>query len=442
MSTDQGAPKQTETPAMHFETLQIHAGRTKNSVNACAEPIYSTVSYTLECADFAERLFSLTEVGYGYTRLSNPTNVALEMRLAALEGGRYALVLASGMAAQFVAITTIAQAGDNIVASSFLYGGTHNQFKVFLPRLGIQVKFADGDDPRSIEALIDDRTKAVYVESMGNPRYSVPDFAELAKVAHAHGIPLIVDNTFGCGGYLVRPIDHGADIILASTTKWIGGHGTTMGGVIVDAGTFPWDNGKFPSFTEPSPGYRGMRFCEHFKTDVFVYKARLEAMRDAGPCSNPFGSFLLMQGVETLSLRVQRHVDNAMALAQWLEQRPEVAWVSYLGLPTHEYHAMAKRYFKHGYGSMVSFGIKGGYTAAKGFIDSVQLAVHLANVGDAKTLVIMPAVTTHNQLSDEELAAGSVDRDHIRVSVGIEHIDDIKADFEQALVRACSGGSS
>jgi O-acetylhomoserine/O-acetylserine sulfhydrylase len=338
----------------------------------------------------------------------------------------------------------LAQAGDNIVSTSYLYGGTYNQFKVAFPRLGIEVKFVNGDDPDDIAAAIDDNTKAVYLESIGNPQYNVPDLAAIAAIAHANGVPLIVDNTFGAAGYLVKPIEHGADIVVASATKWIGGHGTSIGGIIVDSGNFDWRTEKFPLFTDPAPGYHGLEFGEVFGPDgpfgniAFAIRARVEGLRDFGAAPSPFNSFLFLQGLETLSLRVQRHVDNALELAQWLDQHPQVAWVTYPGLPSHPSHELAKRYLSNGFGAVLSFGVAGGYEAARGFIDSVELASHLANVGDAKTLVIHPASTTHQQLSAEEQASAGVKDDLVRVSVGIEHIDDIKADFAQAFEKVAA----
>ena len=426
-----------------FETLQIHAGQEPApGTNARAVPIYQTTSYTFQDSDHGARLFALQEFGNIYTRIMNPTSDVFEKRIAALEGGVAALAVASGQAAQFLAIQTIAQAGDNIVATSNLYGGTYNQFKVTLPRLGIGVKFVDGDDPEAFRRAIDANTKALYVESIGNPRFNVPDFEAIAAVAHENGIPLIVDNTFGAGGYLVRPIEHGADIVVASATKWIGGHGTSIGGVLIDSGKFDWGNGKFPLFTEPAPGYHGLDFWKVFGKDgpfgniAFIIRARVEGLRDLGASLSPFNSFLFLQGLETLSLRVQRHVDNALELATWLENHPAVSWVSYPGLSSHPSHALAKRYLRHGFGAVLTFGIDGGSEAGRRFIDSVQLASHLANVGDAKTLVIHPASTTHQQLTAEEQVASGVTPDLIRVSVGIEHIDDIKADFDAAFERA------
>ena len=422
-----------------FETLQVHAGQEPApGTNARAVPIYQTTSYVFDDADHGARLFALQEFGNIYTRIMNPTTDVFEKRIAALEGGVAALATASGQAAQFLAITTIAQAGDNIVSTSFLYGGTYNQFKVSLPRLGINVKFVEGDDPESFRQAIDDRTKALYVETIGNPQFNIPDFAALAHIAHENGIPLIVDNTFGAGGYLARPIEHGADIVVESATKWIGGHGTSIGGVIVDSGKFDWGNGKFPLFTEPAPGYHGLNFQEVFGPGgtfgniAFIIRARVEGLRDFGPSLSPFNAFLLLQGLETLSLRVDRHVSNALELARWLEQQEQVLWVNYPGLPNHPHHERAKKYLRHGFGGVLNFGIKGGLEAGRAFINHVKLASHLANVGDAKTLVIHPASTTHQQLSDDEQLSAGVTPDLVRVSVGIEHIDDIKEDFGQA----------
>ncbi|MEH1981390.1 O-acetylhomoserine aminocarboxypropyltransferase/cysteine synthase family protein [Nostoc sp.] len=422
-----------------FETLQVHAGQEPApGTNARAVPIYQTTSYVFNDADHGARLFALQEFGNIYTRIMNPTTDVFEKRIAALEGGVAALATASGQAAQFLAITTIAQAGDNIVSTSFLYGGTYNQFKVALPRLGINVTFVEGDQPESFRQAIDDRTKALYVETIGNPQFNIPDFAALAHIAHENGIPLIVDNTFGAGGYLARPIEYGADIVVESATKWIGGHGTSIGGVIVDSGKFDWGSGKFPLFTEPSPGYHGLNFQEVFGPNgtfgniAFIIRARVEGLRDFGPSLSPFNAFLLLQGLETLSLRVDRHVSNALELAQWLEQQEQVSWVNYPGLPNHPYHERAKKYLRHGFGGVLNFGIKGGLEAGKTFINHVKLASHLANVGDAKTLVIHPASTTHQQLSDDEQLSAGVTPDLVRVSVGIEHIDDIKEDFQQA----------
>ncbi|KAJ3205900.1 Homocysteine synthase [Dinochytrium kinnereticum] len=430
-----------------FETLQIHAAAAPDTAtNARATPIYATTSYVFNDSAHGARLFGLQEFGNIYTRLMNPTTDVFEKRVAALEGGVAAVATSSGQAAQFLAIANIAEAGDNIVATSYLYGGTYNQFKVALPRLGINVKFVDGDRPEDFIPLIDDRTKAIYVETIGNPRHNVPDFEAIAKIAHDHGVPLIVDNTFGMGGWLARPIDHGADIVVASATKWIGGHGTTIGGVIVDAGTFPWNNGKFKQFTEPSPGYHGLQFWDvfgpngPFKANIaFAIRLRVEQLRDFGPSQNPFGSFLLLQGLETLSLRAERHNANALALAEWLLTRSEVEWVSYAGLPSHPSHKTAQKYLRNGaFGGVLTFGVKGGAAAGNKFVNSVKLASHLANVGDVRTLVIHPASTTHQQLSEAEQEASGVTKDLIRVSVGLEHIDDVKEDFAVALLASQS----
>jgi O-acetylhomoserine (thiol)-lyase len=429
-----------------FETLQIHAGQEPApGTNARAVPIYQTTSYTFDDSEHSARLFALQEFGNIYTRIMNPTTDVFEKRVAALEGGVMGLATASGQAAQLLAITTIAGSGDNIVSTSLLYGGTYNQFKVTFPRLGIDVRFVDGDAPEDFANLIDERTRALYIETIGNPKFNIPDFAALAELAHTNGIPLVVDNTFGCAGYLCRPIEHGADIVVQSATKWIGGHGNSIGGVIVDAGTFDWGNGKFPLFTEPSPGYHGLRFWEVFGPDgpfgniAFIIRARVEGLRDLGPCLSPFNSFLMLLGLETLSLRVDRHCANALVLAKWLAEHDAVGWVSYPGLPDHPYHEAAKRYLRHGFGSVLAFGIRGGAEAGRKFIDSVELASHLANVGDAKTLVIHPATTTHQQLSIEEQRQAGVEPDQVRVSVGLEHIDDIEADFDQAFERARAG---
>lgn len=442
-------PTPLEERNLHFDTLQLHAGQQPApGTHARAVPIYQTTSYTFENSEHAAELFALQQFGNIYTRIMNPTTDVFEQRIAKLEGGVAAVATASGQAAQFLAITNLAQQGDNIVSSRQLYGGTYNQFKVTLPRLGIDVRFAESDRVEHFAARIDARTQALYVESLGNPSFSVPDFEALAELAHGHGIPLIVDNTFGAAGFLVRPIDHGADVVVASATKWIGGHGTSIGGVIVDAGRFDWDNGRFPLFSDPSPGYHGLVFSDVFGVNgafgniAFAVRARVEGLRDVGPALSPFNAFLLLQGVETLSLRVQRHVDNALELAQWLAEQSQVSWVDYPGLAGHPHHELARRYLRHGFGAVLTFGIEGGIEAARGFIDNVRLASHLANVGDAKTLVIHPASTTHQQLDARERAASGVREDLIRVSVGIEHIEDIRNDFAEAFAALPVGSAA
>jgi len=419
-----------------FDTIQLHGGQEPDpTTNARAVPIYASSSFVFNDSAHGANLFALKAFGNIYSRIGNPTVDVFEKRVAALEGGAAAVAAASGQSAQFMAISAIASAGDNIVSTSYLYGGTYNQFKVTFKKYGIGVKFVTDDKPESFAAAIDDKTKAIFVESIGNPQYNVSPLPELAKVAHDHGIPLIVDNTFGMGGYLVQPIKHGADIIVHSATKWIGGHGTTIGGIIVDAGKFDWTrSGKFPGFTEPSEGYHGMKYSETFGAIAFAVKVRTEILRDVGPALNPFAAFLFLQGLETLSLRAQRHSDNALALAQWLEKHPKVSWVSYLGLKSHPSHDLAHKLLRPGaYGGVLSFGVKGDATAASRTVDNLKLASHLANVGDAKTLVIHPASTTHQQLSEQEQLASGVTADLIRVSVGIESISDIIADFEEAL---------
>lgn len=437
MSATNGKPRN-----FRYETLQVHAGQLPDSAtNSRAVPIYQTTSYVFNNSEHGANLFALKEFGNIYTRIMNPTSDVFEKRVAALEGGVAALAVSSGQAAQLIAISTIAQAGENIVSTSYLYGGTYNQFKVSFPRLGIHVKFVDGDNPDDFKKAIDDKTKAIYLETIGNPKFNIPDFEAIAKVARDAGIPLIVDNTFGAAGYLCRPIDFGADIVIESATKWIGGHGTSIGGVIVDSGNFDWGNGKFPIFTEPSPGYHGLKFNEvfgkgntnGFPNIAFIIRARVEGLRDLGPALSPFNSFLFLQGLETLSLRVERSASNALKLAEWLERHDAVAWVSYPGLPSHPYHQNAKKYLRNGFGCVLSFGAKGGFEAAQTVINNLQLTSHLANVGDAKTLIIHPTATTHQQLSEEEQHSAGVTPELLRVSVGIEHIDDIIEDFDYAL---------
>src|SRR5690554_345487 len=422
-----------------FETLQVHAGQEVDpTTGSRAVPIYQTTSYQFKSAEHGANLFALKEFGNIYTRIQNPTTDVLEKRLAALEGGVAALGTSSGMSAQFIAITNIVQAGENFVTTPYLYGGTHNQFNTSFRRLGIDARFAEGDDAKSFEALIDENTKAIYLESIGNPRGNVPNWDEFKALSEKHGIPLIVDNTFGIGGYLFRPLEHGAHVVVAATTKWIGGHGTSIGGIIVDGGNFNWGNGKFPQFSEPSEGYHGLKFWEVFGADgpfgniAFIIRARVEGLRDLGAALSPFNSFLFIQGLETLSLRVQRHVDNTLALAKWLQSHPQVDKVNYPGLPDSPFYANAKKYLKNGFGGVLSFEVKGGKEKATAFIDNLKLTSHLANVGDTKTLIIQPAATTHQQLSDEDQLAAGISPSMLRVSVGIEHIDDIKADFENA----------
>jgi O-acetylhomoserine (thiol)-lyase len=422
-----------------FETLQIHAGQEIDPVTGSrAVPIYQTTSYGFKNSEHGANLFALKEFGNIYTRIMNPTTDVFEKRIAALEGGVAALAVSSGQAAQFIALNNILQAGDNFVSSSHLYGGSYNQFKVAFKRLGITVKFADADQPADFEAKIDDNTKAIYVETIGNPSFSVLDFEKIATIAKKHDLPLIVDNTFGAAGYLFRPLEHGANVVVQSATKWIGGHGTSIGGVIVDGGNYNWGNGKFVQFTEPSEGYHGLVFNDVFGPNgpfgniQFIIRARVEGLRDFGASQSPFNSFLLLQGLETLSLRVQRHVENALALAKWLENHPAVEKVNYPGLESSPYHANAKKYLSNGFGAVLSFELKGSKENAIKLVDQLKLVSHLANVGDAKTLIIQPSATTHQQLSEAEQLAAGVTPNLLRVSVGIEHIDDIKADFEQA----------
>ena len=434
---------------LHFETLQLHAGQSPDSAtNSRAVPIYQTSSYVFNDSEHGANLFALKEFGNIYTRIMNPTTDVFEKRIAALEGGVAALAVGSGQAAQFIALNNILQAGDNFVTTTYLYGGTYNQFKVAFKRLGIEARFADGDKPESFEPLIDANTKALYLETIGNPGFNIPDFERFAALAKKHDLPLIVDNTFGAGGYLFRPLEHGAHVVVESATKWIGGHGTSIGGVIVDGGNFNWGNGKYPQFTEPSEGYHGLKFWEVFGTDgpfgniAFIIRARVEGLRDFGPALSPFNSFLLLQGLETLSLRVQRTVDNALALAQYFEKHPKIEWVNYPGLQSSPHKALADKYLRNGYGGVLSIVLKGSKENATTVVDNLKLVSHLANVGDAKTLIIQPAATTHQQLShDEQLAAGVVPT-LLRISAGIEHIDDIIADFEQALDKIEAGAPS
>lgn len=430
---------------MHFDTLQVHAGQQPDpATGSRAVPIYQTTSYQFKDTDHAANLFGLREFGNIYTRIMNPTTDVFEQRMAALEGGVAAVATSSGMAAQFLAITNFINAGENFITTSHLYGGTFNQFKVSFKRLGIEARFADGDDAESFRAKIDDKTKAIYLETIGNPKLSIPDFEKFAALAKEYDLPLVVDNTFGAGGYLFRPIEQGANVVVHAATKWIGGHGTSIGGIVIDCGNYNWANGKFPQFSEPSEGYHGLNFGEVFGINnplglpniAFAIRARVEGLRDFGPAVSPFNSFLFIQGIETLSLRVQRTVDNALALGKWLEQHPQVEFVWYPGLESSPYHELAKKYLKNGFGGVLQFGIKGGAESAKKFINSLKLISHLANVGDAKTLAIHSASTTHEQLTVEEREAAGALENLVRISLGIEHIDDIKADVEQALKAA------
>lgn len=424
---------------IHYETLQIHAGhKPDGETGSRAVPLYQTSSYVFKNSRHAADLFNLSEPGNIYTRIQNPTTEIFENRVAALEGGIAALAVASGHAAQFVSLTTIIKKGENFISSPFLYGGTHNQFKITFSDFGIEARFALDLEPSSFESLIDDKTKALYVETIGNPGFNIPDFLALKSVAEKYGIPLVVDNTFGACGYLCKPIQYGADIIVESATKWIGGHGTSIGGVIVDAGTFNWNNGNFPVFTEPSEGYHGLIFGKQFSGDTpagnttFIMKARVEGLRDLGPAISPFNSFLLLLGLETLSLRMDRHVENAIALAQWLEKQPCVDKVNYPGLPDNPDYSLAQKYLPKGAGSVLSFVLKTDNKKAARLVEHLDLVSHLANVGDAKTLIIQPAATTHSQLTTEEQLKAGVEPGMFRVSVGLEHIDDIIYDFNQA----------
>jgi O-acetylhomoserine (thiol)-lyase len=418
---------------LHPETLALHAGQAPDpTTNARAVPIYATTSYVFNGADHAARLFALEEFGNIYTRIMNPTTGVFEERVAALEGGVGALGLASGQAAETLTILNLARSGDNLVSSASLYGGTYNLFAYTLPKLGIATRFVDGTRPEAFADAIDERTKAVYLETIGNPRLDVHDLQAIADVAHAAGVPLVVDNTFS--PLLARPIEHGADIVIHSATKWIGGHGTAIGGVVVDGGNFDWaGSGRFPEFIEPDPSYHGIRYVDAFGRLAFILKLRVQLLRDLGPALSPFNSFLFLQGLETLPLRIARHSENALAIARWLEARPEVTWVSYPGLASHPSHALATRYLEGGFGGIVTFGVRGGAAAGRRLIDAVRLFSLLANVGDAKSLIIHPASTTHQQLSAEDQLASGVTPDLVRLSVGLEHPDDLIADLETGL---------
>ena len=413
-------------------TLALHAGFDKDpATGACAVPVYQTTSYVFDSAQDAEDLFALKKAGNIYTRLMNPTTDVVEKRLAAMEGGIGALSTASGMSAIFLAVTNIAAAGDHIISSASLYGGTQTLFQYTLPRFGIEVTFVDELTPEAINANVRPNTKLVYGETIGNPKGDVPDFDAISSAAHKNGLPLIIDNTFA--PLLCKPFEHGVDIVVYSCTKWIGGHGTSIGGIIIDSGNFDWSSGRFPEFTEPDPSYHGVVYWEALGAAAYIAKARVQGMRNIGPCPSPANQFLLLQGIETLPLRIKQHCANALALAKHLKKHPQVEWVSYTGLEEHPYHSNAEKYLKEGFGSVLGFGIKGGEKAARKFIDSVKLAKHLANVGDARTLVIHPWTTTHQQLTDDAKTAAGINPEFIRVSVGIEDIEDIIADFEQAL---------
>jgi len=422
-----------------FETLQLHAGQDIDpTTRSRAVPIYQTTSYVFKDSEHGANLFALKEFGNIYTRIMNPTTDVFEKRIAALEGGVAALATSSGQAAQLLALHNFLQAGDTLVSSPYLYGGTYNQFKVAFKRLGITVKFADSDSAEDLEKQIDNNTKGLYLETIGNGAFSVPDFEKVVALAKKYDIPLVVDNTFGAGGYLCQPLKLGANVVVNSATKWIGGHGTSIGGVIVDGGNYNWGNGKFPQFSEPAEGYHGLNFWQVFGSDgpfgniAFIIRARVEGLRDLGAALSPFNSFLFLQGLETLSLRVERTVENALKVARWLEAHEQVESVNYPGLESSKFHTLAKKYLKHGYGGVLTFNIKVDRAKAAKFVDNLKLISHLANVGDAKTLIIHPASTTHQQLSDEEQIAAGVNPTLLRLSVGIEHIDDIIADLTQA----------
>jgi O-acetylhomoserine (thiol)-lyase len=428
-----------------YETLQLHAGQdVEQTTKSRAVPIYQTTSFLFDDSEHASKLFSLKEFGNIYTRIMNPTTDVLEKRVAALEGGTAALAVGSGQAAQFIALNNILTIGDEIVASPFLYGGTYNQFKVNFKRLGINVNFAEDLNPESFKKLINENTKVIYLETIGNPDYAVPDFEAIAAVAKEFDIPLVVDNTFGAAGYLAKPIEHGANVVVESATKWIGGHGTSIGGLIIDGGNYNWGNGKFPQFSEPSEAYHGLKFWEIFGEGnplglpniAFAIRARVEGLRDFGPAISPFNSFLFLQGLETLSLRVQRHVDNALEVAKWLENNPDVEWVNYPGLESSKSHELAKKYLTNGFGAVLSFVVKGGKDQGDKVVNNVKLISHLANVGDAKSLIIHPATTTHEQLTTEEQKSSGVIPGLLRLSVGIENVNDIIEDLDQAIKKS------
>ena len=416
-----------------FNTRSLHAGYDPDSTtHARAVPIYQSTSFTFDDTDHAARLFALQQFGNIYTRIMNPTTGVLEERVASLENGVAALGVSSGQAAQFLALNTIAAPDDHIVSSSTLYGGTYTQFDCTMRRLGYDFTFVEPDDPENFRKAITPKTKALYGETISNPRCNVLDIEAVAKIAHEHGLPLIIDNTFATP-YVCRPIDHGADIVVHSLTKFMGGHGTSIGGIIVDSGKFPWNNGKFRDFTEPAPAYHGMKFWDTFGAISFIIKARVEGLRDLGPCVSPFNSFLLLQGIETLGMRMDRHLQNALAVAQHLQAHPKVDWVKYASLPGSPYNAMAKKYTPKGSGAVFSFGVKGGFEAGKAFINKLKLFSHLANVGDARSLVIHPASTTHQQLGAVEQQSAGVTPELIRLSIGLEDVEDLLWDLDQAL---------
>jgi O-acetylhomoserine (thiol)-lyase len=422
----------------NLSTLALHAGQVPDpTTGARAVPLYQTTSFVFKDSDHAANLFALKEFGNIYTRIMNPTTDVFEQRIAAIEGGTGALAVASGQAATTLALLNITQLGDEIVSANNLYGGTYQLFHYTLPKLGREVKFVDSQKPEAFRKAITPKTRAIFAETIGNPKLDVPDFAVLAKIAHEAGVPLVVDNTIGVG--LVRPMDHGVDIIVNSATKYIGGHGTSIGGVIVDSGKFKWNNGKFPEFTEPDPSYHGLKFWDVFGNFpglgnvAFIIKVRVQLLRDIGAALSPFNAFLFLQGLETLPLRQRQHSENALEVARYLKEHPLVKWVTYPGLPDDPNHKLAAKYLKKGFGGILGFGIKGGLEAGKKFINSVKLFSHLANIGDAKSLVIHPASTTHQQLNAEEQAATGVTQDYVRLSVGIEDVEDIKADIDQAL---------
>ena len=418
-----------------FETLCLHAGHIPDAATGSrAVPIYQTTSFVFDSPDHAASLFNLQTFGNIYGRMTNPTTAVLEERVAALEGGRAGLAVASGMAAQMTALLTLCEQGDEIVAARTLYGGTYSQMNVTFRRMGISTHFVDPHDPEAFRARITERTRCLYAETIGNPLGNVLDIEAIAEVAHEAGLPLIIDNTLA-SPHLCRPIEHGADIVVHSATKYLGGHGTTLGGVIVESGRFPWDNGNFPQMLEPSEGYHGIRFYETFGDFAFITKARVETLRTLGPSLSPMNAFLLLQGIETLPLRMERHCENALGVARFLESHPNVSWVKYADLPDSPYHALAKKYLPRGAGSVFTFGVKGGHEAGVRFIERCQFLSHLANVGDARTLVIHPASTTHRQLNDEQQIAAGVSPDMVRLSVGIETLDDILWDIDQALAR-------